>query len=103
MKLPQKFTINSQEITIEIVDTLPNNNFGQYGCITDNIKIATSVKDDEGNIVKLKDEQIFNTFWHELFHAFQFHSKGKYSEVESNVYAGFLVEFFKTSGVTFKA
>ena len=37
MKIPEKFTINSQEITVEVLDTLPNQKFGEYNCITDRI------------------------------------------------------------------
>lgn len=62
MKIPEKFTINSQEITVELVDTLPNQNFGEYCCITDEIKLATNVKDDNGTVIPLKEEQIENTF-----------------------------------------
>lgn len=102
MRLPEKFTINSQEVTIEIVDTLPDSNFGQYGCITDKIKIATHVIDDEDNVIPLKEEQIWNTLFHEIIHCFQWHSKGEYSEEEANTYAGYLIEFFKSSGLKFK-
>lgn len=70
MRIPEKFTINSQEITVELVNTLPSQNFGEYCCITDKIKLATNVKDDDGTVIPLKEEQIENTFWHELLHAF---------------------------------
>lgn len=70
MRIPEKFTINSQEITVELVNTLPSQNFGEYRCITDKIKLATNVKDDDGTVIPLKEEQIENTFWHELLHAF---------------------------------
>lgn len=58
MRIPEKFTINSQEITVELVNTLPSQNFGEYCCITDKIKLATNVKDDDGTVVPLKEEQI---------------------------------------------
>ena len=102
MKIPEKFTINSQEITVELVDTLPNQNFGEYCCITDKIKLARNVKDDDGTVVPLKEEQIENTFWHELLHAFQWRSKGDFSEEESSTYSGYLLEFFKSSGLIIK-
>lgn len=102
MRIPEKFTLNSQEITIELVSTLPNQNFGEYCCITDKIKLATNVKDDDGTVIPLKEEQIENAFWHELLHAFQWHSKGDFSEEESNTYAGYLLEFFKSSGLIIK-
>ena len=102
MRIPEKFTINSQEITIELVDTLPDQKFGEYCCITDKIKLARNVKDDDGTVIPLKEEQIENTFWHELLHVFQWHSNGDFSEEESNTYAGYLVEFFKSSGLIIK-
>lgn len=52
MKIPNRFTINSQEITIEVVNTLPDQDFGEYCCLTDKIKIATHVKDDDGHSFK---------------------------------------------------
>ena len=102
MKIPSTFTINSQEIKIELVDTLPDQNFGEYNCITDTIKIATHVEDDNKDLIKLKDEQVLNTVIHEILHCFQWHSKGEYSEEESNTYAGYFIEFFKSSGLTIK-
>ena len=102
MKIPEKFTINLQEVKIEIVDTLPDQKFGEYNCITDTIKVAKYVKDDDGTIRPLKEEQIENTFWHELLHTFQWHSKGEFFEEESNPYAGYLLEFFKSSGLIIK-
>lgn len=102
MEIPNRFTINSQEITIELVESLPDQDFGRYNCITDTIQIATHVKDDDGTLIPLKEEQVWNTLWHEVLHAFQWHSKGEYSEEESNTYAGYLVEFFKSSGLNFK-
>lgn len=100
MKIPEKFTINSQEITVEVLDTLPDQKFGEYNCITDRIKLAQCVKDDDGIIIPLKEEQILNTFIHELLHAFQWHSQGDTSETESSTYAGYFVEFIKSSGLT---
>lgn len=100
MKIPEKFTINSQEITVESWDTLPDQKFGEYCCITNKIKLARHVKDDDGTIIPLKEEQILNTFIHELLHAFQWHSKGDFSEEESSTYAGYFIEFIKSSRLT---
>lgn len=102
MKIPEKFTINSQEITVELVNILPNQKFGEYCVITDKIKLATNIKNDDGTVIPLKEEQIENTFWHELLHAFQWHSRGNFYEEESNTYAGYLIEFFKSSGLIIK-
>ena len=102
MKIPEKFTINSQEITVEVVVQLPDQKFGEYCCITNKIKLARYVKDDDGPIIPLKEEQILNTFIHEVLHVFQWHSKGDFSEEESNTYAGYFIEFIKSSGLIIK-
>lgn len=102
MKIPEKFTINSQEITVEVVDQLPDQKFGEYCCITNKIKLARYVKNDDGPVLPLKEEQIEHTFWHELLHVFQWNAKGDFSEEESSTYAGYLLEFFKSSGLIIK-
>lgn len=100
MRIPEKFTINTQEIKVEIVDTISDGCFGQYNDITDTIKLAKYVKDDDGERIALSEEQILNTFLHEMLHAFQWHSKGETSEVESSTYSGYFIEFIKSSGLT---
>ncbi len=97
MKIPEKFTINSQEIKIEIVDRLSDQNFGEFNCITNVIKIAECVEDDNKDLIKLKDEQILNTLMHEILHAYQWYSTGEYDEPQSNTYAGYIVEFLKST------
>lgn len=97
MKIPEKFTINSQEIKIELVDRLSDQDFGEFNCITNVIKIAECVEDDNKNLIKLKDEQILNTLIHEILHAYQWYSSGEYNEAQSNTYAGYFVEFLKST------
>lgn len=67
-KLPDKFKIANQEITVIIEDSLPNNGYGYFCDATNTIKLARTVKSEyEGN-VSMSDEQLRNTFYHELFH-----------------------------------
>lgn len=67
-KLPDKFKIANQEITVIIEDSLPNNDYGYFCDATNTIKLARTVKSEyEGN-VSMSDEQLRNTFYHELFH-----------------------------------
>lgn len=96
MKLPSEFTINGQVVKVQQVYKLPDPDFGQYSCITDTIKVAMNIEDDDKNIVKLTDEQILNSFYHELIHAFQWHSTGEYDEIQANTIAGYITEFLKT-------
>ncbi len=95
MKIPSTFTINAQTITVEIRDTL-HQRFGLYDCISDTITLARNIVDEDGEIRPLTQEQITNTFFHELLHAFQWHTKGETDEQESSLYAGPLVEYLKT-------
>lgn len=97
MKIPEKFTINSQEIKIEVVDRLQNQDFGEFNCITNVIKIAKCVEDDNKDLIKLKDEQILNTLIHEILHVYQWYSTGEYDEPQSCTYAGYIVEFLKST------
>ena len=47
-------------------------------------------------VVRLTEDQITNTFWHELIHCFQFYFDNSYSEAQSQVYANFMCEYFKS-------
>lgn len=71
-KLPDKFKVANQEITVVIEDSLPNNNYGYFCDATNTIKLARTINSEHDGTVSLSDEQIRNTFYHELFHVFQF-------------------------------
>ena len=80
-KLPDKFKIANQEITVIIEDSLPNNDYGYFCDATNTIKLARTVKSEyEGN-VSMSDEQLRNTFYHELFHVFQFYYNNEFNEI----------------------
>lgn len=98
MNLPNTFTINSQKVTIKLVDVLPDEKFGEYDCVRECINIAKNVVYN-GEKIPLTTEQIINTFWHEVLHTFQWHSSGDFSETESNTYAGYLTELTKSTNL----
>lgn len=98
MKIPSTFTINTQPITVEIVPKLSNSDFGQYNPVTDTIKIAKTIINEDGE-TELTEEQILNSFFHELLHVFQFHANGDTDETQSSTYAGYIIEFLKSSGL----
>ncbi len=99
MKIPESFTINTQLVKIEIVPKLQCSKFGEYNSITDTIKIAETITDEEGETVTLTEEQKLNTFIHELLHVFQWHANGETDETQSSTYAGYIIEFLKSSGL----
>lgn len=92
MKIPKEFKIANNTIHIEVVDSVVGNNknevFGFFNDVTNTIKIARTI---EGT--RLNEEQILNTFFHELFHTFQFFFDNTYSEAEAQCYANFMREF----------
>lgn len=92
MKIPKEFKIANNTIYVEVVDSVKGKNgdelFGRFNSITNTIEVARTV---EG--VKLNEEQILNTFLHELFHSFQFFFDNTYSEAEAQCYANFMREF----------
>lgn len=96
-KLPDKFKIANQEITVIIEDSLPNNGYGYFCDATNTIKLVRTVKSEyEGN-VSMSDEQLRNTFYHELFHVFQFYYNNEFNEIQAQVYANFMCEFIETT------
>ena len=94
--IPESFKIANQTITVEIVKSIDNNDYGYFCDATNTIVLAKTLKVND-NIINLTQEQIKNTFWHEVFHAFQFYFNNKYDEAQSQVYANFMCEFIEST------
>lgn len=95
MIIPKKFKIANNWVTVEVVDSLPNNDYGTFCDAKQLIQIAkTVIADDE--VVELTKEQLENTFWHEYCHAMQFYFDNNYNEAQAQCYANFICEFFNT-------
>ena len=45
----------------------------------------------------MSDEQLRNTFYHGLFHVFQFYYNNEFNEIQAQVYANFMCEFIETT------
>ena len=95
--LPDKFKIANQEITVVIEEILPNNNCGYFCDATNMIKLERTLKTEHDGVVTVSDEQMRNTFYHELFHAFQFYFNNEFNEAQAQVYANFMCEFIETT------
>ena len=85
--IPKRFTIANSNIIIKIVDNL-NGDYGNWSSSTNTISIAKCM-----GVVELTQEQVINTFWHEVFHVFQFYFNNKYKEAQAQCYANFMREF----------
>lgn len=64
-KIPKKFKIANNWITVNMVESLPNSNYGTYNDVKQEINIAKTVEIDD-EVVQLTEEQILNTLMHEL-------------------------------------
>lgn len=95
MKLPSSFNCAGFTIKVEIVDKLPDNEYGDFEDVTNVIKLAKSVEVDNDTI-QLTAAQMLNTFFHEVCHCFQFYFNNSYDEAQAQVYANFIQEFIRT-------
>lgn len=90
MKIPKQITIFKHIIKITDIDVLEDK-FGEFDPATNTIKLAKHITSN--NIkTELSNIQRLHTFWHEVFHAFQWFYEGEYNESQSQVYAGFILE-----------
>lgn len=95
MQLPSEFKCAGFTIKVIIEDKLPNNDYGYFCDAKNEIRIAKTVEVDK-ETVQLTNEQIYNTFWHELIHCFQFYYDNEYSEAQAQTFANFMCEFYNT-------
>jgi hypothetical protein len=94
-KIPKKFKIANNWITVNIVDSIQDSKYGTYNDVKQLITIAKTVEIDD-EVVQLTEEQILNTFMHELTHCMQFYFDNNITEAQAQVYANFLCEFLNT-------
>ena len=50
-------------------------------------------------IIEINETQYESSFWHEFFHAIQWHAKGCIDEFEAQTYAGLMIEFLKSANL----
>lgn len=92
--------------TISCKDIVEEENVSLYGTHSDvlgEILLAKNIK-LEKELIPLKEYQIDNTFWHELFHAFQYFYNNEQDEALAQTFANFMCEFLESSKavITFK-
>jgi hypothetical protein len=92
---PNKFKVAGFEIEVLLMDGLDD--YGEFCDVTNTIKLAKSIRLDNGDVIPLTRRQIQNTFYHELIHAFQFYYDTDSSESEAQVFANFLLEYNESS------
>lgn len=96
MTIPKNFKTAGFDIEVDIVDKTEDNEFGYWNDVTNTITVAKNISLKNGELTALSERQVKNTFFHELFHAFQFFSGKEYSETDCNIFANFMLEFLET-------
>ena len=92
--IPKYFKIGNQQYKVSIVDYLSDGNFGEFDSVKAEIRIARKVKSSyTDELVDLQDEQILNTWYHELFHCFNWHMNCDTSETIAQSFANFMREY----------
>ena len=92
MIIPKEITVLNHTIKVEVVDIL-DDKFGEFDPVKLEIKIAQYALSNDREVA-LSEIQILHTFWHEVFHVFQWFYEGEYNEGQSQTYAGFMLEVF---------
>lgn len=95
MNIPKQFKCAGFTINVVIKDSLEDNSYGNYCDATNTISIAKTVKVND-KVIKLTERQMFNTFFHEVVHVWQFYYDNQYDEAQAQSYANFMCEFETT-------
>jgi hypothetical protein len=70
--------------------------FGLHDMISNRIYLAQEFPLGESSY-KFEDHQKMKTFWHELFHAFNYYMNNEQDETLAQSFANFMCEFLKTA------
>lgn len=93
--IPSEFKCAGFTIKVSVEDSLPNDDYGTFCDATNEIKIAKTMTVDN-KVIQLTEEQLLNTFYHELNHCFQFYFDNSYSEAQAQTFANFICEYLRT-------
>lgn len=92
--IPSKVRIANHWYKVILCDFIDNGDtFGSHCNLKLEIKVAECMKNDDGETIYLTEEQIKNSFWHEMFHAFNYYYNNKQDESLAQTFANFMREF----------
>ena len=94
MNYPSKFKIANQEYKVKFVDYLEDGNFGEFDSVLAEIRIARRVRSGyDSELKELQPQQIENSYWHEVFHCFNWHFNTETDEGLAQSFANFMCEY----------
>ena len=91
MQIPSYFKIGGQEYNVEVVEDLDDDIYGEYSYTPARIQIAKTTAGEE-----IPKNQMEATFWHELFHAFQYMFNCTTDEAQAQCFSNFMMEFLES-------
>lgn len=92
--IPSKFRIACNTIEVSIEEK--GESFGQFDSLRNKIILYLEVEDSNRELVAQTKEQLINTFYHELFHCFNFFYNTEFDEGLSQSFANFMCEYLET-------
>ena len=92
------FKIANQEIKTILLDSLPGGEYGKFNDAKNEILLAKSVVVDD-EVIELTEQQMQNTFFHEVIHAFQFYYNNEFDEAQAQVYSNFICEMLASGQI----
>jgi hypothetical protein len=94
MKIPSKFKIGGQNFEIRVVDRIRDtDNYGEFSYCPPLIELASKYYDNQGISHDIPENQLMNTFWHEVFHSFNYMLNNGTDENLAQSFANFMCEF----------
>ena len=94
MNIPKSFKIGGQEFEVRVVDRIRDtDNYGEFSYCPPMIELATKYYDNNGIAHDLPENQIQNTFWHEMFHCFNYMWNTESDESLAQTFANFMCEY----------
>lgn len=100
-QIPDRYTIGGQEYKVIVKDIVKDDNgdavFGLHNAIETKILIAKSYPITNTSKHSFSKDQIVNSFFHEMFHSFNFMMNNEQEEVIAQSFANFMCEFLKTA------
>lgn len=93
--IPSEFVIANQKIKITIKDK--GEQFGLWDSLRNEITLYLEVKDDDNNTYVVQTrEQLMSTYWHELFHCFNFFYNTECSEELAQSFSNLMCQYEAT-------
>lgn len=95
--IPKQFIIAGITITVKVVDCIDNGScYGLFNDVIGEIRIANRVKVD-GVWYEVGENTKLNSFFHELFHCFNYYWNTQTPEDLAQVFANFALEYHQTA------